>query len=584
VTERELYTSTDGEPGSGGQVSTNSHTVAAIGNGDTSSQSLEGNRWMEIIPWVCVTPGAYCFFHDFWCLWTSPRSPAHTTAPLIRYGTGNSRSFPIQDHDQYRLSHAQQARLRLHDRRASRDVSVVTGSSTDLQASLGRRACSTVTCANPLSNSSHAQLMYEMKVPAIATKQSNSTDEKPRKSGAMPAHRPPANSPQNHPTTPVAPRVKAPQRITPSPSASLHPNITTRSPKGSVPSTTWRARADSAAAPGSTTLNTAPAPRPYVVRPTSSASVRTITRPESTNTSTNGSSGRLSVSNGSQMFFHASEANVPISTPQPHSPYSAPQAQSTGPKFFHADGAEAAEGPVEPYRRRTRGLSSSPQLTSNIPMLPPGPPPRNENNSPTPSSRPTSTAFVNLRTLSLAPSLTPTPPELRNHVKFVYADGAEEVLEPRTQTSDSASTSTSPQFPASPTFSGSSNGASPVKVAYPISPLASPNAFNSPPQYPQRHTTQSSSRRTSLDLKVRHDRAVSISSVIEMSSSTEEIQGSDNLEQQTSEDMGYSEDEGEDDERPEGTRSPLPMTAAERIKEMEARAANARRERKVHFH
>ena len=64
----------------------------------------------------------------------------------------NSRSFPIQDHDQYRLSHAQQARLRLRDRGASRDVSVVTGNSTDLQAPLGRRACSTVTCANPLSH------------------------------------------------------------------------------------------------------------------------------------------------------------------------------------------------------------------------------------------------------------------------------------------------------------------------------------------------------------------------------------------------------------------------------------------------
>jgi len=402
-------------------------------------------------------------------------------------------------------------------------------------------------------------------------------------------------APQN-PTTPVLPRMRAAtsQRTTPNlnTSSGLHPTIASRSPK----SLARKTRAESVASPDPAYNHHTLTPRGYApARPSSAASNRSFVTVGSNN---------ARPSQG--MFFHASEVGGSTSThapmPQPvytaPAPYVAATVASSGPKFFHADGA-SLEDDSEPYRapRAPRGLGASPQLMINGPIHTAVPSARNANHSP-PSSRPGSTVGYPASphpASVIGGSRTPAPastgmPEGRSRVKFVYANGTEELLLPRRSSSEAGSVTTSPQLPSSPRFGDSHVvTASPAKVAYPLSPLASPSGLHSPPQYFQRHVAYSSSRRSSLDTKVRHSRNASISSVIDMSVPTKEENGdADDEGQSGTGESGSSGDEhGEEDELDEGHPPPPapapPMTAAERIKAMEERAANSRRERKVHY-
>lgn len=448
-----------------------------------------------------------------------------------------------------------------------------------------------------------------MKVPAITTNPPPSSDTiRPKKSGlftmASTTDRPTVKGAPQNPTTPVLPRMRAAtsQRSTTNlnSASNLHPNISSRSPK----SLARKTRAESVASPDPAYHHTL-TPRGYApARPSSAASNRSFV----TATSNNARSSQ-------SMFFHASEVGGPTYTPAPTTqpvytapasqpvytapaPYVAATVASSGPKFFHADGA-SLEDDSEPYRapRAPRGLGASPQLMTNGPILT-MPSARNANHSP-PSSRPGSTVGypASPRPSSViggprTPALASTGmPEGRSRVKFVYANGAEELLPPRKPSSEIGSVTTSPQLPSSPRF-GDAHVAtpSPTKVAYPLSPLASPSGLHSPPQYFQRHAAYSSSRRSSLDLKVRHSRNASISSIIDMSVPMKEENGDADDEGQSGtgesgssgEDLDEEEDEPEEEDPPPPPPAPAPpMTAAERIKAMEERAANSRRERKV---
>ncbi|KAA8894880.1 hypothetical protein FN846DRAFT_894679 [Sphaerosporella brunnea] len=402
------------------------------------------------------------------------------------------------------------------------------------------------------------------------------------------------------PQNPVVPRIRAAagsaatQRTAtttnanPSSSSLLHP---ARSPK----SLSRKTRAESVASPDpyyNHSLN----PRHHVVRPSSAASNRSFVPGGGSAVGT----GRLSrTGRDSPMFFHASEAGHPAPAPQPtHT--AAPYVASSGPKFFHADGASVDSTAEPPLRvaRAPRVLSASPQIGANGPILAASPS-RNMNISP-PSSRPASmvgypasprpasVAMGNPRTPSLAPAMA----ENRSRAGFVYANGTEELLQPRKPSgSEIGSATTSPQLPSSPKF-GNANPS--PKVSYPFSPLASPG-LSSPPHYFQRHVSGSSSRRASIDLKSRHGRNASISSVIDLSAlKKEEIGHADDEGHSGSGGTGSEEDpedleesSAEDEYVPPPPPMPLPgppvmgMTAAERIKLMEERSANSRRERKV---
>jgi hypothetical protein len=399
----------------------------------------------------------------------------------------------------------------------------------------------------------------------------------------MPSDRTPAKAPPQNPTTPVVPRVRAAQR-TPATSTSLHPNVTTRSPK----SLARKARAESVASPDSPYHSLTP--RPYVPRPSSAASNRSFA-----SASNNVTPSRLSreESNGSPMFFHASEVSNPAASSQQPTYTATPHVSSTGPKFFHADGAPSVVGGLgEQVRlgsRAPRGSTAGSQLSSNTSVLAPSPSTRSINHSP-PSSRPSS--MVNFPTSprpssvvagnprASAPITTPAIlPSSRNLVKFVYANGTEELLPPREPASEIGPTS--PQLSSSPMCSGASSSSSPTKVTYPLSPLASPSGPSSPSHYFQRQTGSSSSRRSSIDVKARHGRGLSISSVVELSIPTNEENGdADDEGHRGSGGSGSSSEEpGEEEGVPP---PPPPMTAAERIKLMEERSANSRRERKVY--
>lgn len=416
-----------------------------------------------------------------------------------------------------------------------------------------------------------------MKVLALSTtNQSPVSDQKPKKTGAviMPTNRPPPQAP----ATPVIPRIRTTQRKSVSSSLQPNPPRLTPSPKTPVRKT----RADSLAA--SDTLN--PPSRPFIARPLSAAGTKTFARSDLNNAGTTPSRLSYQASNGSQALFHASQSNGALPTPSAHTP-------SLGPKFFHADGAELNnnyEDPSEQLRfGRPLRVSTGLQLNGGSQMLSPANTAgRNGNPSP-PSSRPASMVGLGSRSTpsvpatprptSLAPSLVQLQSsEARNPVRFVYANGTEELLAPRPP--PEIVTATTP-VPISSTFmlSAASSGVSPTKNSYPLSPLASPS---SSPQYFRGHAGSTSSRGSSADVKPKHSRSVSIGSVIEIQNSVLKLENdhADDEDCGERDNSGASEGEGSFSGNDAAPPS-IPLTAAERIKEMEERSANARRERKV---
>jgi len=154
--------------------------------------------------------------------------------------------------------------------------------------------------------------------------------------------------------------------------------------------------------------------------------------------------------------------------------------------------------------------------------------------------------------VSMTPSALPEP---RSHVKFVYANGTEEILPPRRLGSEAGSAAPSPQIAQVP-FSSSPTGA--------LSPLGSPNPVANPQT--QLFKSPQSSPRSSIDASTRHGRALSISSTIDMMSLLKgESTGEDRDSGKASDDDALS----------------AKAAAKAKIKAMEEAAANARRERKV---
>ncbi|CCX30048.1 hypothetical protein FPQ18DRAFT_382103 [Pyronema domesticum] len=429
-----------------------------------------------------------------------------------------------------------------------------------------------------------------MKVPAITTNPPDTAERLKRKKSTMATERPPAKVPPN-PSTPVLPRVRTTRNPTPS---SLHPNVTTRSPKAAP----RKPRSDTVTAPPDMSHQNL-SPRPYIARPSSAASNRSF----ASNATYNGNSSRMSQpninpTNGSSMFFHAGQTGYhdgPTTQPT-YNP-----APTSAPKFFHADGAPSVMTngdllPRRPYRASMAGSTVGSAVGSAVGshigserILAPSPASRAFNPSP-PSSRPSSIVGQHTVTRSASmimskphtPLSTPTaPPSTRAHVKFVYANGAEELSPPREY---AGSATSSPQLQQSP-FPGAIN-TSPSKSGFPMSPLGSPG-LSSPPHYFQRQGSHS--RKSSADLQrdARKARTVSVSSMAEVTvapQTDEEHSEADNEDDQSSSHSSseeISESESEDDDEPEEAPPPPPMTAAERIKMMEDRAANSRRERKV---
>ena len=278
--------------------------------------------------------------------------------------------------------------------------------------------------------------------------------ERPTSAAALRA--PPSQLQNSHPTSPVGPRVRAaPHRAPSSVSSSLHPNVTTRSPN----TLARKSRAESVASPDSSSSYHARGSH-IGVRPTSSASNRSFA-----SASINGNPSRLAQS--SSMFYHANQTPTYAAPP---TTYSVPAA---APKFFHADDAvSVADNQYRLARAPSRSLLSSPQLGAKAPTLAKAPilaPTSNprQNYSP-PSSRPGST--VGFSTSSRPSSMVgfpasprpssvvmggPRTPTLaavapaRGEVRFVYADGTEEVIPASKPTSViGGSGTTSPLMPA----------------------------------------------------------------------------------------------------------------------------------------
>ena len=147
-------------------------------------------------------------------------------------------------------------------------------------------------------------------------------------------------------------------------------------------------------------------------------------------------------------------------------------------------------------------------------------------------------------------------------MKFVYANGTEEILAPRNSSSDADSGSglgMSSPLPVSPgVSSGVSTAASPSKLGFPFSPMPSPHAQPTPQQIYQRHMSGGGSRRSSI--VNRHNRTVSIGSIGEMFKPAEETG------------LGIRADD---------TMLEAPQTPHVVTQEMEDLAATARRDRRV---
>ncbi|CUS11792.1 unnamed protein product [Tuber aestivum] len=347
-----------------------------------------------------------------------------------------------------------------------------------------------------------------------------------------------------NPSAPT-PRLAASQRPA---SNSLHPNPTTRSP----PSGARKGRAETICSPDSEWH--APAARPsssLEQRPSSYRhQITTRPTPSKQSLSTAGSNGATA------KFFHANQvrptrpslsakvSSTPPPLPSPRTPLGQPA------KFFHADSiptsAPRSHSPTPPVLSpRFPGQAGSvndfiqnpheyiSEFTYSGPSSMVG------------GSRPASV-------LSVTPSTLPEP---RSHVKFVYANGTEEILPPRRLGSEVGSAVPSPQLAQAP-FSGSPTGA--------LSPIGSPNPVANPQT--QFFKSPHSSPRSSVDASTRHGRALSISSTIDMVGLLKgEPAGEDRDSSRASDDDALS----------------AKVAAKAKMRAMEEAAANARRERKV---
>ncbi|KAG0643401.1 hypothetical protein HOY80DRAFT_880209, partial [Tuber brumale] len=361
-------------------------------------------------------------------------------------------------------------------------------------------------------------------------------------------------------TSPSAPTPRLATSHQPT-SNSLHPNVTTRSPRAAA----RKGRAETICSPDSELhVPAARSSSSLEQRPSSATGSevsmalvtpsnygqQTTTRPApwKQNSSTTGSNG------ATPKFFHANQVrparpllSSKVSTTPSFSPRT-PLGQPT--KFFHADSIPTST---------PRSHSPPPPILS---PRSPGQPGSVNDFIQNPhayvieftSSRPSSMVSGS-RPASLV-SLTPsTHPEPRGHVKFVYANGEEEILPPRRLGSEIGSTAPSAQIVQVP-FSSSPTSA--------LSPLGSPSPVANPQT--QYFKSPHSSPRSSVDSSTKHGRALSASSTVDMMSLLK----------------GESTGEDKDSSKASDDDALSAKTAAKaRIKSMEDAAANARRERKV---
>ncbi|TGZ76417.1 hypothetical protein EX30DRAFT_375490 [Ascodesmis nigricans] len=263
------------------------------------------------------------------------------------------------------------------------------------------------------------------------------------------------------------------------------------------------------------------------------------------------------------MFFHASDVKGPEKGQQP--------------KFFFAD--QSTLDNEHPPTPRLKAAPPSPRLThrasvllpsSKITITPPATRPASIVGPPTPRANPPPPK---------AHPLTPaTAPDHRSHVKFVYANGTEEFLEPRKPGGESESSDGSHHYPSSPHSSTQSSGISTTKIG-PLTPLSSPGAIASIPQlFAQRPSPQQidAIRRSSFEsARARHGRAMSLGSTPDFKLQAG-LSG-----------LASPDEEAEAELETAVVETPIPISppplsgAQQKIKEMEARAAEARRERKV---
>ncbi|RPA97410.1 hypothetical protein L873DRAFT_1136852 [Choiromyces venosus 120613-1] len=360
------------------------------------------------------------------------------------------------------------------------------------------------------------------------------------------------------PSTPT-PRLAASQRPA---SNSLHPNVTTRSPRSAA----RKGRAETICSPDSELH--LPAARPsssLEKRPSSATGSRvsvksempsnyrqqTTTRPAPLKQNSFTSSG-----NGTTpKFFHANQTRptrpslqAKVSSTPPLSSPRTPLGQPA--KFFHADSiptsAPRSHSPTPPVL--SPRLPGQPGFVNDFIQNP------HAYIDEFTSSRPSSMVGGS-RPASVISTTPSTHPEPRSHVKFVYANGTEEILPPRRLGSEVGSAAPSPQIAQAP-FSSSPTGA--------LSPLASPNPAPNPQT--QLFKSPHSSPRSSIDASTRHGRALSISSTIDMMNMLKgESTGEDKDSSKASDDDALS----------------AKAAAKAKIKAMEEAAANARRERKV---
>lgn len=352
------------------------------------------------------------------------------------------------------------------------------------------------------------------------------------------------------------PRVAASQR--PTSSNSLHPNVTTRSPRSAR-----KGRAETICSPESQ-LHT-PTSGLDVARPSSAAGSRTPGKPEGyhhqPSPTARPSLQRQNSATKSAVpkFFRADQVRPPKLKPPAPPPLSSS-------KFFFADGNPTASPralsptPTPPsFSARIPGHSSPAGLAID---LGPG---SNSYASPL-ASRPSSIlgGSRSRPSSAVSQSVTSTPHsavlETRNHVKFVYANGTEEILPPRRMGSEVGSAVTSSQAipsqaipnqaTSSPFSTSPETAPSPVNSSNPVANPQSP-VFKSP----------HSSPRSSMDGTTRHGRALSIGSTVDI--------------------INLLKGEFGPDEK-DGNENPQAAVKA-KIKAMEEAAANARRERKVYI-
>lgn len=256
-------------------------------------------------------------------------------------------------------------------------------------------------------------------------------------------------------------------------------------------------------------------------------------------------STRVEIQSGSQSLRVARSSNEPSRRPN-------------SPKFFHASGAkQPSRRPLPPTISGDVSPSQSPRLQTQ------------------PSKFFYAVEATNTTTAHLTPRLPTTPPvtnpqtpvtspqqlspvNVTRNVKFVYANGTEEILEPWRKNPSTSEGSSRPPSPS----------------PYPLSP--------GPVQTPSKHHSSQSSvlssptqwgtpladKRTSTESKGRHGRALSVGANGQEIFLAPEVLRSPPAAPKVS---------GVDDTHP--TANPMAMT----LKMREELAANARRERKVRY-